>query len=267
MNSALALAVALAFTPAQAGSLNVTNVRQTYGELGATRPDQKYMPLDFVWISFDIEGLKASPEGRVSYRMGMDVLDKTGKAFFSAPPAKQDFLLPCGAARLPAFVFVTLGSDMPVGSYTAKVTVVDVVSNASKTFEQKFEVQATQFGLVGHYVTKDMDKRFACGMTGIVGQTVYLNFDMIGFGRDATGKTNAAVEFRMLDEKNQPLNPQPIVVAVPRELDAKALAVPFQIELPLNREGSFTVELKAADKVTNKSATVTLPIRIHPASK
>jgi hypothetical protein len=225
------------------------------------------MPRDFVFVSFDIEGLKASPDGRVVYSMGMDVIDKTGKAIFTAPPAKQEMLLPLGAAKLPAFVFVTLGPDMQPGPYTARVTVVDEGTKTSKSFDQKFELVPAGFGLVALYVTKDDKGMLACGASGVVGQTVYVNFGMVGFGRDASGKTNAAVEFRVLDDKGQPVNAQPIVVEVPREFPAAEKFVPFQIMLPLNREGSFTVELKAADKVGNKTAALSFPLRIYPASK
>ena len=59
----------------------------------------------------------------------------------------------------------------------------------------------------------------------------------------------------------------PIVVPVPREFAPGEQFVPFQIMLPMNREGSFTVELVAADKVTSKNASIKFPLRIHPPSK
>jgi hypothetical protein len=257
----------MSVAPAQGGALNVSNVRQTYGELGSSRSDTRYLPRDFVFVSFDIEGLKAGADGRVIYSMGMDVLDKAGKAIFTAPAAKQEMLLPLGAAKLPAFVYVTLGPDMPAGAYTARVTVVDDGSKASKTFDQKFELLPPSFGLVALYVTKDDKGMLACGPTGVVGQTAFVNFGLVGFGRDASGKPNSAVEFRILDEKGQAVNPQPIVVPVPREFAPGEQFVPFQIMLPMNREGSFTVELVAADKVSGKNASIKFPLRIHPPSK
>ncbi|MBX7106207.1 MAG: hypothetical protein K1X57_19165 [Gemmataceae bacterium] len=282
MTSALALALAMSIAPAQGGALNVSNVRQTYGELGSSRSDTRYLPRDFVFVSFDIEGLKAGPDGRVIYSMGMEVIDKAGKAIFTAPPAKQEMLLPLGAAKLPAFIYVTLGPDMPAGAYTARVTVIDETSKASSSgrattvdevsksgisFGQKFELLPPAFGIVALYVTKDDKGMLACGPTGVVGQTSFVNFGLVGFGRDASGKPNAAVEFRILDEKGQAVNPQPIVVPVPREFAPGEQFVPFQIMLPMNREGSFTVELMAADKVSGKNATVKFPLRIHPSSK
>ena len=229
MTSALALAAALAGpVQTQTSPLTVGSVRQTYGELGPTRIDTKYLPRDFVFVSFDIEGLKATPEGKVTYSMSMEVLDKVGKAIFTAPPAKQEMLLPLGAVKLPAFVYITLGPDMKPAPYTAKVTIVDENGKTNKTFEQKFELLPPNFGLVALYVTKDDKGMLATGPVGVVGQTVFVNFGMVGFGRNASGKPNAAVEFRVLDDKGRPLNAQPIVVPVPTEFPATEQFVPFR---------------------------------------
>src|SRR5689334_10313128 len=46
MIGTLAAAAALALAPGQSGALNLTNVRPTYGELGATRTDNRYLPGD-----------------------------------------------------------------------------------------------------------------------------------------------------------------------------------------------------------------------------
>jgi len=95
---------------------------------------------------------------------------------------------------------------------------------------------------------------------------VFINFGLVGFGRDASQKPNAAVECRIL-ENGKPTISRPLTVALPRELPPNEQFVPFQIPLALNRVGDFTVELKAADKVTNKTATLIFPIRVNPSSK
>ena len=113
MNAALVFSAMLALAPGQgAGALGVSNIRLTFGELGPSRTDNKYLPGDVPFVSFDIDGLKASPEGKVAYSMGLEVMDRAGKAVFSAPPAKAEMLLLLGGTKLPAFVFVTLGPDM-----------------------------------------------------------------------------------------------------------------------------------------------------------
>lgn len=268
MNAALALSALLSFAPAQgAGPLGVSNARLTFGELGPVRPDNRYLPRDFVFISFDIDGLKATPEGKVSYSMGLEVLDKAGKAMFSAPPTKSDMLLPLGGSKLPAFVYVTLGPDMQPGPYTCRITIMDDASKATKTFDQKFELMAPAFGLVQLYISKDDKGMLACGPSGVVGQTVFVNFGLVGFGRDAAKKPGAAVEFRVLDANGQPTLPKPIVMDVPTAFPAEEPFVPFQVMLPLNREGSFVVEMKAADKITGKTSSMSFPVKVHPAAK
>src|SRR5438876_1172045 len=102
MTATIALAAALAVSPGQAGGLALTNVRFTYPQLGATRPDARFLPGDVVFISFDIEGLAITPDGGVAYSMSMEVLDKIGKVVLKYPedrPAlKVESVLPLGGS-------------------------------------------------------------------------------------------------------------------------------------------------------------------------
>lgn len=268
MNAALALSAMLALSPAQgANNVNVSNIRLTHGELGPTRADNKFLPRDFVFVSFDIDGLKLSPEGKVSYSMGLDVIDKAGKAMFNAPPTKSEMLLPLGGSKLPAFIFVTLGPTMAQGPYTCKITIVDDTTKATKTVEQNFVLMPDTFGLVQLFVSKDDKGMLACGPNGVLGQTVFVNFGMVGFGRDKEKKPDAAVEFRVIDDKGQAVNAKTIVVPVPRDFPEGNDYVPYQLMLPMNREGNFMIEMKAADKVTGKTASMSFPVRVYPPAK
>jgi len=74
----LPLVAALALTPAQppaAGGLNLTNPRNTYGELGGTRPEAGLLPCDVLFVGFDIENITIDPAGQVKYTMAMEVTD------------------------------------------------------------------------------------------------------------------------------------------------------------------------------------------------
>src|SRR5262245_26853796 len=191
MISTFALATALAFAPAQTSAgLNIANVRHTYRELGPNRPDKRYMQGDFVFIAFDIEGLKLSPDGRVQYSMGMELFDKAGKSIFSAPPTKNEMILALGGNRMPANVFVEIGPELQPGPYTCRVTVGDTATNATKVLDEKFDVIPKDFGMVGLYMSLDFKGEMPSGMTGVVGQTTFANFWLIGFGRDQAKKTN-----------------------------------------------------------------------------
>jgi len=269
MTSTFVLAAALAVAPAQtpAGGPSVGNVRFTFRDLGTTRPDNRFVPGDVVFLSFDIEGLKVGDDGKAAYSMGMEVLDKAGKALFTAPPARSEIVLPLGGSKLPANVFATVGPDMPPGPYTCRVNVGDGSPGGNRSFDKQFEVLPAAFAMVALMVSSDAQGNIPNGMSGVVGQTVFVNFALVGFGRDKDKKPVAAVDLRVLDDAGRPVLAKPITAALPRDLAERDQLVPFQFPLPLNREGSFTVELRAADRVTNKTAALSFPIRVHPASK
>jgi len=264
----LALAAALGLAPSQpaAGALSLKNVRVTYGELGAPRTDDKLLPGDLYFIAFDIEGIKVDEAGKVSYSMAMDVTDKAGKSIFKQDPANRDELIPLGGAKLPARAFIAIGLDQEPGTYTCKVTVTDRVTKAAQTLTKTFEVLPKGFGLVGLFTSVDDSGQLPAPPVGVTGQNIWIQFLMVGFGRDkASKKPNATVEMRVLDEARKPTLPNPQVYVV-NNVEEKDMAVPFRVPLPFNREGSFTVELKATDKTGNKTATVTFPVRVLPST-
>jgi hypothetical protein len=90
---------------------------------------------------------------------------------------------------------------------------------------------------------------------------------MIGFGRAADKKPNASVELRILDEAKRPTLPKPLSAVVPKDIADGDDAARIMFLIPLNREGTFTAELKAVDSATGKSSTVSFPLRVNPASK
>jgi hypothetical protein len=268
MTAAIALVSFLALTPAQAPGVSVTNVRLTYRDWGATRPDAKFLPGDVFFLSFDIEGLKANDTGEVTYSMGMELLDKIGKAINTFPTSKSTVTLPLGGGKLPGNVFVGIEQDRPPGIYTCKVSVADATAPTNtRIIEQKFEVLPKDFGLVAAYVSRDDKGDFPCGMSGIAGQTVYVQVALVGLGRGADKKPDSAIEFRVLNSKGEPTTKKPIVAAVPKDWSESLPVVPFDIPLPLNHEGSFTIEIKAKDNVTNKTASLKFPFTVYPASK
>src|SRR5262245_22027514 len=91
------------------GGLNLTNVRNTYGELGGARPEGPLLPGDVLFVAFDIEGIAIDPAGKVNYTMAMEVQDKDGKPIFKQDPADKSDFVPLGGPKLPARAFVTVG--------------------------------------------------------------------------------------------------------------------------------------------------------------
>lgn len=269
----LTLAAALAFiAPAQpAGSLNLTNPRLTYGELGGTRPDGKLLPGDILFIAFDIEGITINAEGVATYSMGLEVTDAAGKSILKQEPADKTDFVPLGGTKIPGRAYVLAGYDQPAGAYTLKLTVSDKgaagTAKPTKTLEKKFEVADRGFGIVSAYTSMDERGTIPAPTTGIVGQSVFVQFVVIGFQRDAAKKQpNVLVEMVALDDAGRPTLKTPSSFAMDGGVDEKDPGFTLRFLLPLTRVGKFTIRLKATDKVSNKTATFDLPIAVVPSA-
>jgi hypothetical protein len=284
MLTSVALFAALSMTPGQGAGLALSNPRITYGELGSTRPDAKLLPGDIFFFSFDIEGITVNEAGRVRYSMAMDVTDSTGKVIFRQPqnekdaPVEIEEPIPLGGTRLPARAFVFIGPEQPAGTYTCKVKVTDVGSKtpASKTLEQKFEVLARGFGIVQVYSAADDAGKISAPLVGVAGQALFLHLAVTDFARDKAkgNQPNLTVEMTVYDKDKKPTLTKPITLAIPAEappgmepakVPDNATGVPMRFLVPLNREGGFLIQLTATDKISGKTSTVYLPLRVFPA--
>jgi hypothetical protein len=267
MFGTLAAAAALALSPAQ-GSLNLTNVRTTYGELGAVRTDNRYLPGDWYFLAFDIEGITVNSEGKVSYAMSVEVTNKAGQPVFKQEkPVESDEFLPLGGNRLPGRAYVFLKPDQEPGTYVCKVTVSDRATKASKLLEKTFDVVRKELGLIGLVMSYDDKAAMPAPPSGVVGQNLFLHCFLVGFGRGADKKPSASVELRVYDDAKRPTLAKPLAATVPKEIAEGDDAARIMFLLPLNREGTFTAELKAVDASTGKSATVSIPVRVLSPTK
>ena len=91
---------------------------------------------------------------------------------------------------------------------------------------------------------------------------MWVNFSTVGIKRDDRGQPNLAVALRVLDDTGRPTLAQPLAGEVREKVPDRALAVPMQFLLDLNRPGKFTLELKAMDKSSGDSATISLPLNV-----
>lgn len=269
MFSSLTLAAAMLLAQ-PGGSLELSNIRNTYGELGGARPDGKLLPGDVLFIGFDIDGVTIQPDGRVEYSMALEVTDAKGKSIFKQAPADKFDFVPLGGKSIPGRAFITIGLDQPAGSYTLKVTVVDKGSKATKSFDKKFEVSEPDFGIVGVYPSADDRGAIPAPTTCAVGQSIYVQFGIVGFGRADSGKSddgkqpNVITEMQILDEKGQPTIEKHLSYTLDGGLDEDEPTFSLRFLLPMTRTGKFTARLKATDKVANKTATFDLPISVVP---
>jgi hypothetical protein len=88
-----------------------------------------------------------------------------------------------------------------------------------------------------------------------------VNFAAVGFDRKSE-QPNLEVTMRVLDDQGRPTVAKPFTGAVTKGIPKQVLAVPMQFALTLNRAGKFKVEVKATDKVSGKTATLTFPLTV-----
>ena len=265
MWSSLALMTALTLPSAQTGQLKLTNDRATYWFIGAPRPDDKLIPGDAYYLAFDIEGLKTDAQGKAVYSMAMEVVNSQGKLQFKKEdPRDLEAINSLGGSTLPAWAATEVGTDMPAGVYTLKVTVTDKSTKQTQTLEKKFEVLPKAFGLARVQMIYPAQTPIPAPPIGVVGQSLILACGAVGFDRDKTKKQpDLSFEMRVLDEAGKPVLAKPdagrVYKDVPENLSGVE-APPFY--LALNRAGKFTVELKAVDNVSKKESTVKFPITV-----
>lgn len=273
MGSTVLLTAALAFAAAQppaAGKLTLTNVRNTHGELGCTRPDSKFLPGDVVFVAFDIEGLTVGPKGDVKYSMQMEVTDKNNKRIF--PPANEPLTpairndyVPLGGNKLPGRAFVTCGMDLDPGECTVRLLVKDEISNAQIPLIHKFEVLKRDFGIAAVFASQDEAGSIPAATTGVVGAMIFIRYGIVNFTRDPnTKQPNVVVEIITVDENDKPTVKEPVVREYKAGVPEDRLGFPDGVALPFTRAGKFKVKIKATDKVANKSYTFELPVAAVP---
>ncbi len=258
----LALLAVISATAGQAKELTLSNIRDTYGVLGADRPDNKVLPGDRYSVAFDINGIKCDDEGKVRYRMAMEVADSAGKIIYGQEPRDLEGYITLGGSRLPAFTHVDTALSQPPGEYTVKVTITDLSTSAAAKLVRKFEVLPKRFGLIGLTTSYDGEGRAPAPFGGVVGQLLYVSFFAVGWERSTTKHAHVSVEMRILDESGRPT----VAKAFPGEVNSpvadKVAVIPMQFELRLNRPGKFTVELSATDRIGSKAAKLSIPIRV-----
>jgi hypothetical protein len=262
MWTTLVLAAALSAAPHDASALALSNVRATYGPYGIARGDNKLLPGDHLYLSFEIDGITLDGNGKALYSMATEVSDSKNKVLFKQDPRELEAVGTLGGATLPAYVQIDTPLTQPAGDYTVKVTVTDRANKKTQTLSQVFQVQPASFGIARLTTTTDPEARFARSVFGI-GDTLWLNYSLVGFSRDKTSsQPDLTVECRVLDDKGQPTMAKPFEGAINKDLPSNSPGAPVQFQLSLNRTGKFTVELKATDKLTKKTATLTFPITV-----
>ena len=264
MWATLTVMATLGVAPNQVGGLQLTNERVTYGFLGPARAEKLYLPGDMYFLHFDIEGL-AGKDGNLRYSMKMELIDPKGKPKFTSDTEERTVFNILGGNRVPGFAHANLGLDAEAGTYTLKLTVTDLNGKKAETLQRKFEVGKPDFGIVGVGLMTS-NTQLPAGSTNVVGQAVVLTFNLAGYARDPkTKQPRVNLELRVT-EGGTPTTPRPVADEINR-VDEKLSVIPGAFDLALTRPGKFTVELKATDLVSKKTATVALPMTVLDPQK
>jgi hypothetical protein len=265
MWAALALTTVLT-APAQAGGdLALKNLRNTYGNHGPTRKDDKLLPGDVLFVTFDIENLKVKDDGTISYAMGMELTrkekDGTLKRVLKREPQDMEESITLGGTSLPGFANVLLGVESPPGEYTLTITVKDLAGRPVKTatVEKKFEVLPVQFGFVQVKLTSPVGE--PAPAIGVRGQILLVHCALVGFATEnRTKQSNVTFEMVVLDDAGKPTVEKSFKGDITK---AVTTVMQFQpIPLNLNRTGKYTVVLKATDNIAKKSAEQKLALTV-----
>jgi hypothetical protein len=237
------------------------------GALGTTRPNNKLLPGDLLLLAFDIENLKQNKEGLVQYQIAMDVTDPAGKSIYTTTPDLQGAYLAFGGTKLPANAWLPLKPELAAGAYSCKITITDATTKSTKELVKAFEILPAAFANVGLVATNDEAGYLHCPLGGVVGQPIWLNFRIVNFGRDAQTKQPDVVTEISVLENGKATNPNPLLIPPVVRLPIGANAIENKFMLGMSRAGSFVVQIKTEDKVTQKTTTLNVPITVSPAPK
>jgi hypothetical protein len=259
----LPLMAALCVAPGQAGGLALTDARVTYGVLGPTRDNTKFLPGDSLFLTFTIDGITADADGKVRYKIGTEVSDAAGKVVFRQAPQDRDAINTLGGNQLPAFAQVAVGQQQPAGAYSLKVTVTDLANQKSAALEQKFEVLRPDFGLARLSASGDPEGQVPTGLL-CTGQSLWIHGAVVGFQRGGAAKQpNVTLELSVRDATGKATLAKPLGGTINKDVPPKDTALPFQFLVSLNRPGQFTVQIKATDALAGKTVTQSFPMTVH----
>jgi hypothetical protein len=265
MWTTVALLSALGLAPNQAGALKIDNIRSTHGMLGPARAAENYVPGDSLTLNFDINGITIDNKGKVLYSIAYKVTNLADNStVVSQEPQKLETVTVFGGNHIEAFVDLGIGTDQMPGNYAIKVTVTDRANNGALDFTHKFTVVQPALALVRFKMSSDQEGNFPVPALG-EGQTIWVNFGIVGFARDKTTKQPSMKGELNVLENGKAILDKPLSRVLDKDVPEKSLGIPLQFPLSLTRPGKFTLEFTATDQVTNKSTKLTIPLNVLAA--
>jgi hypothetical protein len=256
--------LALALLGGADAAPEVVNFRPTYGYNGAARPKpQGMLPGDAACFSFEIKNLKQDANGRVNYSIGIVITDGGGKVLFEQKPYNSVAQMFFGGTTLPAAARIDVPLDSKPGPTHWKVTITDRTTGKTTVKEGEGKILPADFGLVQVGTFADLDGKVPTAPVGVVGSQLHLEFGVVGFAR---GKDSAQpdldITLKIVDDKGKPTLAKPLTTRIQKDIPTDLRFLPMQFALTLDRVGNYSIELTAQDKISGKTSSVPIPVRI-----
>lgn len=249
----------------QTPALEIVDPRPTYGHLGAVRPKGAgLLPGDAAHFTFGVKNLKLDDAGLAKYSVAIEVRDAKGKLFYEQKPFNTIAQNVFGGDTIPNSASVSIPLNQPPTDLHWKITVKDRTTDKAVELKGEGKVLPADFGIVRVGTFADADSNVAIAPVGVVGGTIYLNFSAVNFGRGKDKKPDLKFDLKVLDEAGKPTLAKTISGEIKDGVPDDATLIPLHFGLTLNRPGRYTAEITSRCMVGNKTATVSLPIRILP---
>jgi hypothetical protein len=101
-----------------------------------------YHPGETLWARFDMTGYKYGDKNRYSVEYGLAILRESGEQVFARPAAAADSNESFYPQRyVPGAVSLNLQPDVPEGSYTLVITMIDKVGGQTAEARREFRIQ------------------------------------------------------------------------------------------------------------------------------
>jgi hypothetical protein len=243
--------------------LEIANVQAAYGPAGPERKSLVYYPGDEILFRYMLKGVSTNAKGEVDVSISMQITDPAGKILLSkAAPTKA--VVAFGGGLVPGTATAALGPTFKPGKYRLGVTANDKLSGESARFERDVTLTKTIFTSVSQRFFMDPEGKVPGAAGGVVGQTLYYRFGLIGFDR-SQGRIETRMELEVLDEEGGQILTKPSMITFKnedRDVIRRVSQVTFNGSMVLNRAGNFGLRFKFVDVPTGQISQFEAPIHV-----
>lgn len=262
MTRILSLTLGLLFATSALADVKLENIQARYGRSGPIRDSLKALPGDEVMFTFTIVGLQPDETGKLDGELAQKVTTSKGEVVLDQKgPLKQ--VMAFGGPTVPSNASLTFGMNTPADDYTVTVTVTDNTQKKSASFERTVTCLKRGFGIIRHTLSYDPDGKSSASTTNQMGQQLFYKMTAVGF--DRSKKIDLLMTLQMFDDAGKPLMSKPLAVPLGTDDPEKLQTdnVTFSGFFWLSRVGTFKAKFVVTDKVTDKTVTWEVPLKVN----